>query len=99
MEISMFPREEGFRQFVRSLGRRYSNPYSTTTPAHSDYANGWRDAALLCGQPHLAAQPEGATERAVVVKRHYDRGLLPPVHPLRDAPRIDWHAVGEWLGG
>ena len=21
------------------------------------------------------------------------------VHPLRDAPRIDWHAVGEWLGG
>ncbi|HET8730001.1 MAG TPA: hypothetical protein VFM34_02695 [Moraxellaceae bacterium] len=97
--MSMFPREEGFRQFVRSLGRRYRNPYSASSAAHSDYASGWRDAALLCGQPHLAAQPEGATDRAVVVKRRYDRGLMPPMRSVQDVPRIDWHAVGEWLGG
>ena len=77
METSSFPREEGFRQFVRTLGRRYHNPYADQETAHTDFAAGWRDAAELCGQPQLAGLPDGAAGVEVPIGHRYDLGLMP----------------------
>lgn len=77
METSNFPREEGFRQFVRKLGRHYHNPYAGHEAAHADFAAGWRYAAELCGQPQLAGLPDGVSGVCVRAGHRYDLGLLP----------------------
>lgn len=77
METSNFSREEGFRQFVRTLGSRYDNPYAGNEAAHADFAAGWRYAAELCGQPQLAGLPDGASGACVRVWHRYDLGLMP----------------------
>lgn len=74
METSNFPREEGFRQFVRTLGRRYRNPYAHDETAHAAFAAGWRHAAELCGQPQLAGVADGATGAALPVAHRYGPG-------------------------
>lgn len=87
METSNFPREEGFRQFVRTLGRRYHNPYAGNEAAHADFAAGWRYAAELCGQPQLAGLPDGASGACVRVGHRYDLGLMPSLASSRTARR------------
>lgn len=77
METSNYPREEGFRQFVRTLGSRYQNPYAEREAAHADFAAGWRYAAELCGQPQLAGLTEGAAGACVRIGHRYDLGLMP----------------------
>lgn len=60
MESPKFPREEGFRYFLHTLGRRYANPYPAGEEDHALYAAGWRQAALICGQAHLARMESGS---------------------------------------
>lgn len=82
------PREEGFRYFLHTLGRRFANPYPRGHEGHALFEAGWRQAARVCGQLHLADLPLGeVAENLPVVSRVRSAGAaLPPLPAARGEP-------------
>ena len=82
------PREEGFRYFLHTLGRRFANPYPRGHEGHDLFEAGWRQAARVCGQAHLADLPLGEiAENLPVVSRGRPSGtVLPPLPAARGEP-------------
>lgn len=85
MAHSIFPREEGFRYFLHTLGRRYANPYPVGHEGHDLFEAGWRQAALVCGQEHLARMPLGEVAEDLPVANRRAVMPEPAVPPL---PRV-----------
>lgn len=99
MDSPKFPREEGFRYFLHTLGRRYANPYPASEADHALFEAGWRQAALICGQAHLAQMALGDVvgDLPVVSRRQADTArspladaalsaVLPAAAPMAHAP-------------
>lgn len=42
--------DEGFKAFIRQMGRNYENPYPKSSPEHKRYKQGWQQAAFICGE-------------------------------------------------
>lgn len=92
MESPKFPREEGFRYFLHTTGRRYANPYPHGEADHALFEAGWRQAALICGQAHLAEMSLGiVAENLPVVSRHRGRaaGASLPEVAVAAGVRVD----------
>lgn len=91
MKPQSCPREEGFRYFLHTLGRRFANPYPRGHESHGLFEAGWRQAARVCGQGHLAELSLGDVAENLPVRSRRHAAVPPvPVHaelpPLRPAP-------------
>lgn len=89
MTPPIFPREEGFRYFLHTLGRRYANPYPVGHAGHDPFEAGWRHAAHVCGQEHLARMALGdVAEDLPVANRRAATPADVPGPAVEPPPRV-----------